>query len=223
MRFAAPVTSAQRPSRSNCRRNPSPRRSRAVPRALRLHYRHADDFPRRMPTALPAPSDEALQVSAALAAEIRAARSTSRGGWLDFARYMELALYAPGLGYYSAGSTKLGAAGDFVTAPELSSVLGARARGDARRRARALRARTVLELGAGSGALAAQLLDGVREARPRRALRDPRAERRLARAAAPCACALRGSRALARTPSRTPFAGVVSRTKCSTRCRSCGS
>ena len=43
------------------------------------------------------------------------------GGWLSFERYMELALYAPGLGYYSAGAHKLGADGDFTTAPESSS------------------------------------------------------------------------------------------------------
>ena len=46
------------------------------------------------------------------------------GGWIDFSRYMELALYAPGLGYYSAGSMKFGPAGDFVTAPEISRFFG---------------------------------------------------------------------------------------------------
>src|SRR5687768_13021451 len=107
---------------------------------------------------LPRPSDDALRHCAALAAEIR--REIERaGGWIDFARYMELALYAPGLGYYSAGSTKLGAAGDFVTAPELSRSF-ARALGltlDAE--LAAIAANDVLELGAGSGALAANLLD----------------------------------------------------------------
>ncbi len=107
---------------------------------------------------LPSPSNDALRLSDALAAEIR--REIERaGGWLDFARYMQLALYAPGLGYYSAGSTKLGAAGDFVTAPELSRSF-ARALGltlDAELVAAA--ANAVLELGAGSGALAANLLD----------------------------------------------------------------
>jgi len=106
---------------------------------------------------LPAPSAAALAQSAALAAEIRAAIDGA-GGWLDFARYMELTLYAPGLGYYSAGSTKLGAAGDFVTAPELSSALGTALAVTLDAELRALRAGTVLELGAGSGALAAQLL-----------------------------------------------------------------
>src|SRR3712207_6339712 len=68
---------------------------------------------------LPPPSEEAWAVSAALEARIRTAIPES-GGWVSFARYMELALYSPGLGYYSAGSTKLGQEGDFVTAPEFS-------------------------------------------------------------------------------------------------------
>ena len=69
-------------------------------------------------TSLPAPSPDAQalsdQLSAVIAGEIIAA-----GGCISFARYMELALYAPGLGYYSAGSTKFGEAGDFTTSPEL--------------------------------------------------------------------------------------------------------
>ena len=67
---------------------------------------------------LPEPSADACAASEALvrviAAEIEAA------GWLSFARYMELALYAPGLGYYSGGSRKFGVDGDFLTAPELT-------------------------------------------------------------------------------------------------------
>src|ERR1700683_2163975 len=54
-----------------------------------------------------------------LAAQIAAA-----DGWLSFERFMDLALYAPGLGYYSAGAVKLGAGGDFVTAPEMSDLFG---------------------------------------------------------------------------------------------------
>lgn len=79
------------------------------------------------------------------------------GGWLSFARFMELALYAPGLGYYSAGSRKLGAAGDFVTAPELSALFG---RCLARQLAELITGgcTDILEIGAGSGALAADLL-----------------------------------------------------------------
>lgn len=107
---------------------------------------------------LPAPSADALEHSAALVRLIRA-EIDNAGGWIDFARYMELALYAPGLGYYSSGATKLGPAGDFITAPELGSLLG---RAAARTLADAVAgfvSPTILELGAGSGALAAQLLD----------------------------------------------------------------
>lgn len=53
-------------------------------------------------------------------------REISTYGPITFARYMQLALYTPGLGYYSAGSHKFGAMGDFITAPEISSLfLGA--------------------------------------------------------------------------------------------------
>jgi SAM-dependent MidA family methyltransferase len=105
---------------------------------------------------LPAPSREAQTASAALEAFIRAEIERA-GGWLSFARYMELALYAAGLGYYSAGSAKLGEAGDFVTAPELSPLF---ARCLARQVAQLIGdgVMDVLELGAGSGALAAGLL-----------------------------------------------------------------
>jgi SAM-dependent MidA family methyltransferase len=107
---------------------------------------------------LPVPSEEALQQSAALVATIRGEIERA-GGWIDFARYMELALYAPGLGYYSAGSQKIGAAGDFVTAPELSRSFGRAVALTLDAELTALGSRDVVELGAGSGALAAQLLD----------------------------------------------------------------
>ncbi|MGE5522667.1 MAG: class I SAM-dependent methyltransferase [Rhodospirillaceae bacterium] len=105
---------------------------------------------------LPPPPPEARAVSAELAALI-AGDIRAHGGWVSFARYMELALYAPGLGYYSAGSRKFGAGGDFVTAPELTSLFGrCIARQVAQLRERALP--DVLEVGAGSGALAADVL-----------------------------------------------------------------
>ena len=105
-----------------------------------------------LPEPSPAELDHSERVAALIRAEIAAA-----GGVLDFARYMELALYAPGLGYYSAGATKFGAEGDFVTAPELGFVF---ARCLARAVAPGLRKThgDVLELGPGSGALAAELL-----------------------------------------------------------------
>jgi len=110
-----------------------------------------------MPTTLPTPSPEAAQHSARLCELIRR-DIAEQGGWITFARYMELALYAPGLGYYTAGAHKFGAAGDFVTAPELSPLFG---RTLARQAAEimASSAPHVLELGAGSGKLAADLLD----------------------------------------------------------------
>jgi SAM-dependent MidA family methyltransferase len=112
---------------------------------------------------LPSPTPEEERHSQAVRERIRAELAAA-GGWLSFERYMELALYAPGLGYYSAGSTKLGAAGDFVTAPEVSELFG---RCLARSCAEVL-AHTggeILELGAGTGRLAATLLTALAEAR----------------------------------------------------------
>src|SRR3954469_18111078 len=102
---------------------------------------------------LPVPSDEAQAVSAALEEHI-AATIEAAGGWISFARFMELALYAPGLGYYSAGSLKLGREGDFITAPEFSPLF---ARCIARQAAELIETglSDLIELGAGSGALAA--------------------------------------------------------------------
>ena len=109
-----------------------------------------------MPTTLPTPSPEAAQHSARLCELIRR-DIAEHGGWITFARYMELALFAPGLGYYSAGAHKFGAAGDFVTAPELSPLFG---RTLARQTAEIMTcsAPHILELGAGSGKLAADML-----------------------------------------------------------------
>jgi SAM-dependent MidA family methyltransferase len=78
---------------------------------------------------------------------------TRAQGWISFARYMEIALHEPGIGYYAGGARKFGAAGDFVTAPELGSLFG-------RTLSRQLAELPgpVLEFGAGSGALATALL-----------------------------------------------------------------
>jgi SAM-dependent MidA family methyltransferase len=83
-------------------------------------------------------------------------------GWLAFDDYLRIVQYAPGLGYYSAGSEKFGAAGDFVTAPEISDLFG---RCMARQCAQVLQqcGGDVLELGAGSGALAASVLKCLQE------------------------------------------------------------
>jgi SAM-dependent MidA family methyltransferase len=111
---------------------------------------------------LPAPEPQALAASRALLDRI-GAELAGAGNWIPFARYMELALYEPGLGYYAAGARKLGAGGDFVTAPELSPLFG---RALARQVAQLLGpGDAVLEFGAGSGVLAEVLLaelDGVK-------------------------------------------------------------
>jgi SAM-dependent MidA family methyltransferase len=119
---------------------------------------------------LPHPSADAEALSNKLQTYIRSVIAEA-GGWITFARYMELALYAPGLGYYSAGSAKLGASGDFVTAPEISPLF---ARCLAREVAPiiALGDFDILEVGAGSGALASQILHALEAlgALPRRYL-----------------------------------------------------
>jgi SAM-dependent MidA family methyltransferase len=106
--------------------------------------------------SLPSPTTEAAAHSARLTAYIRAELAT-RDGAIPFSRFMELALYAPGLGYYSAGTRKFGAAGDFITAPELSPLFS---RCLVRQCAEVLSTGggDILELGAGSGRMAAELL-----------------------------------------------------------------
>ncbi|HTV78974.1 MAG TPA: SAM-dependent methyltransferase [Steroidobacteraceae bacterium] len=101
-------------------------------------------------------ADEAAHSGRVL--QLLAQHITAAGGFLDFETFMQLALYAPGLGYYSAGSTKFGAAGDFTTAPEMSDLF---ARCVARQCAELLGQLpdgTLLELGAGSGRLAEGIL-----------------------------------------------------------------
>lgn len=107
----------------------------------------------------PLTADEAAH-SECVAAHIRALLAGA-GGWLPFPRFMDAALYAPGLGYYMAGQARFGAGGDFVTAPEISPLF---ARCLAKQVAELL-ARAgggdVVEYGAGSGALAAELLQAL--------------------------------------------------------------
>ncbi|AOY00577.1 class I SAM-dependent methyltransferase [Jeongeupia sp. USM3] len=110
---------------------------------------------------LPAPSADAVSASAALVERIRQS-ILEAGGWLPFADYMRLALYSPGLGYYSGGAAKFGAEGDFTTAPELSPLFGACIADTAAAVLAALGPDgEVMEFGAGTGRLAAQLLLGL--------------------------------------------------------------
>jgi SAM-dependent MidA family methyltransferase len=106
---------------------------------------------------LPLPDAAARAHSEQLVARIRQELADGDGG-MDFARFMELALYAPGLGYYSAGARKFGAAGDFVTAPEISPLFGGCVARQCGQVLAALAGGDILEAGAGSGALAADVL-----------------------------------------------------------------
>ncbi|MDP2266009.1 MAG: SAM-dependent methyltransferase [Thiobacillus sp.] len=105
---------------------------------------------------LPAPTPDAFAHSQRVVAHLQKLIQHA-GGWISFAQYMEAALYAPGLGYYAAGATKLGAAGDFVTAPEMTPLFG---RTLAHAMAPVLKHTDgdVMELGAGSGKLAVDVL-----------------------------------------------------------------
>jgi SAM-dependent MidA family methyltransferase len=88
-----------------------------------------------------------------------AAQIDAAGGWLSFERFMDLVLYAPGLGYYSGGAWKLGAGGDFTTAPEVSGLFGACVAEQCAEVLRELGSGSIVEIGAGSGRLAADLLE----------------------------------------------------------------
>jgi len=110
----------------------------------------------RASEALPVPDADAQAASQALAARI-GLEIDRNGGWISFTRYMELSLYEPGLGYYAGGATRFGAMGDFVTAPALGPLF---AQTLSRSLTGILRecAPNVLEFGAGTGALAGDLL-----------------------------------------------------------------
>ena len=112
--------------------------------------------------SLPIPDSASAAHSERVAAYIRD-RIVNSGGRISFAEYMHHALYAPGLGYYAAGAAKLGASGDFVTAPEISPIFG---RVLARQCAEVFAEvsdGSILEFGAGSGKLAADLLRALGE------------------------------------------------------------
>ncbi|HXS26487.1 MAG TPA: SAM-dependent methyltransferase [Steroidobacteraceae bacterium] len=110
--------------------------------------------------ALPALGPEEADHSRAIEALIRR-RIAESGGWIDFETFMDLALYAPGLGYYSAGATKFGRAGDFVTAPEMSDLFSRCVARQCAQCLEALGGGQILELGAGTGRMAAVLLSDL--------------------------------------------------------------
>ena len=109
---------------------------------------------------LPEPDADARAHSARVGDALRAAIAAG-GGQVPFARYMDLALYAPGLGYYASGAKKLGAAGDFVTAPEMTPLFATALATQVAAILAATGRRELVELGGGSGRLAADLLTAL--------------------------------------------------------------
>ena len=107
-------------------------------------------------SSLPQPSADALDQSTRLLRLVEA-DIDGAGGWLPFSRYMERVLYAPGLGYYSGGARKFGPGGDFITAPELTPLFGQALAAQVEQVMRAS-APQVIEVGAGTGLLATDLL-----------------------------------------------------------------
>jgi len=109
-------------------------------------------------STLPEPDRESLRQSDRLV-ELIVERIYQSGGRLPFDNFMELALYAPGLGYYSAGMRKFGEQGDFITAPETSPLFARCLARQCRQVLESIGGGDVLEFGAGSGVLAADLLE----------------------------------------------------------------
>lgn len=114
-------------------------------------------MPHDQPPTLPTPDELSAAHSRKVAAFLRQAIESS-GGDISFAEFMQYALYAPGLGYYSAGSTKFGEAGDFVTSPEVSPVFGHVVARQCAEVLEQVADGEVLEYGAGSGKLAVDVL-----------------------------------------------------------------
>jgi len=115
-----------------------------------------------MNTHLPVPNRDAQSHSDALF-EYICDKIQQQHGSISFKQFMELALYAPGLGYYSAGSHKLGEAGDFITAPEVSLLFGATIAQAITPVLQSLSQSNILEVGAGSGALAISILQYLKQ------------------------------------------------------------
>ncbi|HPY39852.1 MAG TPA: SAM-dependent methyltransferase [Thiolinea sp.] len=111
----------------------------------------------RFTDTLPTPSAEALAHSEQLKAIIRQ-KIQAQGGQISFYDFMQAALYEPSLGYYVAGLRKIGAEGDFVTAPEISPLFSQCLANQCAEVLSTLEHGSILELGAGSGLMAAQLL-----------------------------------------------------------------
>ncbi len=108
-------------------------------------------------TELPVPDNDAIEHSQKVCARIQK-EITKQQGSINFNRFMELALYEPGLGYYAAGSTKLGESGDFITAPESSSVYSYCLARQCQQVLSVIDEGKILELGPGTGKMACDIL-----------------------------------------------------------------
>ena len=113
---------------------------------------------------LPEPPQELKCVSAELSTIIQT--KIALNGPISFSEYMETALYEPGLGYYSAGLQKFGAGGDFVTAPQLGNIFARCLANQIEQIGQSLGKYEILEAGAGSGRLAADLLCALEKSHP---------------------------------------------------------
>ncbi len=109
---------------------------------------------------LPEPDAEA-QAHSDLLCRLIQEEIEAAGGQVSFARYMELSLYAPGLGYYSAGKQKFGEAGDFLTAPEISPLFSHCVARQCGQVLESIGGGDILEFGAGSGAMALEILNNL--------------------------------------------------------------
>ncbi len=106
---------------------------------------------------LPSPDPVEVALSDRLSEYIKA-EIEANSGLISFARFMEMALYQPGLGYYSAGKYKFGKSGDYVTAPEISSLFAATLANFCEQVLHEIPKASILEVGAGSGRFAKDLL-----------------------------------------------------------------
>ena len=122
-----------------------------------MNPRRNDQFPSPSSPVLPSPTAEEQAHHDNLAQRLRE-EIAAAGGAIPFDRFMELALYAPGLGYYAAGKQKFGAHGDFITAPELGPLFARCLARPCQSLLTELNGGDILEAGAGSGVLATDLL-----------------------------------------------------------------
>ena len=106
---------------------------------------------------LPRPDDDSLAHCQKVCKSIRQAIDEAEGS-ISFAQYMHLALYSPGLGYYNVGTTKFGVAGDFITAPEISPLFSRVVARQCKVVLEQLKKGQILELGAGNGRFAVDIL-----------------------------------------------------------------